>query len=119
VFYFRSKQKQSLYGRLISMGKAATFCSARDSPHPTGLHRTRGETTKPMERSHVATRDRLRGPRALQTTATGQRFLNSFEGLQALRRGHVKWPILIPSYRSMKASPHETTRAGIVYFKRP
>ena len=26
----------------------------------TGLHRPRGETTKPIERSHIATRDRLR-----------------------------------------------------------
>jgi transposase-like protein len=25
----------------------------------TGLHRPRGETTKPIERSHIATRDRL------------------------------------------------------------
>src|SRR5262249_35484844 len=38
----------------------------------TGLHRARGETTKPIERSHVATRDRLRGARWLKTVATGQ-----------------------------------------------
>ena len=47
----------------------------------TGLHRARGETTKPIERSHVATRDRLRGSRGLKTVPTGQRFLECFEGL--------------------------------------
>jgi hypothetical protein len=77
----------------------------------TGLHRARGETTKPIERSHVATRDRLRGARGLKTVATGQRFLEGFEGLHALRRGYVKLRALVPSYHPMKASPHETTRA--------
>ncbi len=32
----------------------------------TGLHRARGETTKPIERSHVFTRDRLRASRGLK-----------------------------------------------------
>src|SRR5262245_62064894 len=40
----------------------------------TGLHRARGETTKPIERSHVATRDRLRASRGLKRVRTGQRF---------------------------------------------
>ncbi|HKF16629.1 MAG TPA: DDE-type integrase/transposase/recombinase, partial [Candidatus Dormibacteraeota bacterium] len=53
----------------------------------TGLHRLTGETTKPIERSHIATRDRLRASRGLKTTATGQRFLEGFEAVQALRRG--------------------------------
>jgi transposase-like protein len=51
----------------------------------TGLHRARGETTKPIERSHVPTRDRLRCWRGLKTVATGQRFLECFEGLRSLR----------------------------------
>jgi hypothetical protein len=55
----------------------------------TGLHRLTGETTKPIERSHIATRDRLRASRGLKTTATGQRFLEGFEEVQALRRGDV------------------------------
>src|SRR5262245_32755080 len=50
----------------------------------TGLHRAKGETTKPIERSHVPTRDRLRGTRGLKTVVTGQRFLECFEGLHAL-----------------------------------
>ena len=50
----------------------------------TGLHRLTGETTKPIERRHIATRDRLRARRGLKTTATGQRFLEGFEAVQAL-----------------------------------
>jgi hypothetical protein len=80
----------------------------------TGLHRARGETTKPIERSHVAIRDRLRGARGLKSVATGQRFLEGFEGLHALRRGYIKLRALVPCYQPTKASPHETTRAVMV-----
>ena len=51
----------------------------------TGLHRATGETTKPIERSHVFTRDRLRASRGGKTLATGQRCLGGFEALHALR----------------------------------
>src|SRR5262249_16303820 len=77
-------------------------------------YRDRGETTKPIERSHIATRDRLRGIRGLKTIPTGQRFLEGFEGLQAMRRGYVKLLALVPRYRPRRASPHETTPAVIV-----
>src|SRR5262249_53178353 len=80
----------------------------------TGLHRARGETTKPIESSHIATRDRLRCSRGLKTVATGQRFLECFEAFQALRRGYVKLRALVPHYRPTKASPHATTRAVMV-----
>ena len=53
----------------------------------TGLHRRRGYTTQPVERSHIPTRDRLRGTRGLRAGHTGQKFLESFEALHALRRG--------------------------------
>ncbi len=43
---------------------AATVPSARHVR--TGLHRLRGETTKAIERSHVATRDRLRSSRGFE-----------------------------------------------------
>src|SRR5215472_10321353 len=62
----------------------------------TGLHRLTGETTKPIERSHIATRDRLRASRGLKTTATGLRFLEGFEAVQALRRGDVALRCLVP-----------------------
>jgi transposase-like protein len=51
----------------------------------TGLHRQRGETTKIIERSHVAIRDRLRSSRGLKTVTTGQLFLDGFEVMHALR----------------------------------
>ncbi len=69
----------------------------------TGLHRPTGETTKPIERSHIATRDRLRASR-LKTTATGQRFLEGFEAVQALRRGDVPLRCLVSGYRPQLAT---------------
>jgi len=80
----------------------------------TGLHRRRGYTTQPVERSHVPTRDRLRGGRGLRTVHTGQQFLESFEALHALRRGMVNLRPLVPRYRPAQASVHETTRAIVV-----
>ena len=80
----------------------------------TGLHRRRGYTTQPIERNHVPTRDRLRGARGLRTVSTGQKFLESFEALHALRRGTVKLRLLVPSYRPTQASMHETARAVVI-----
>ena len=48
----------------------------------TGLHRATGETTKPIERSHVPTRDRLRAARGVKTLVTGQRFPALLRGLR-------------------------------------
>ena len=69
----------------------------------TGLHRARGETTKPIERSHVFTRDRLRASRGVKTLATGQRFLEGFEALHALRRGHTRLTDLVPGFDPVTA----------------
>ena len=80
----------------------------------TGWHRRRGYTTQPIERSHVPTRDRLRGTRGLRTVRTGQRFLESFEAFHALRRGTVKLRLLVPKYRPTRASEHETARAIVI-----
>jgi len=84
--------------------------------HPvrTGLHRRCGYTTQPVERSHVPTRDRLRGGRGLRTVRTGQQFLESFEAFHALRRGTVKLRPLVPGYRPTRASAHETARAIVM-----
>src|SRR5262249_60718101 len=71
-------------------------------------------TTQPVERSHVPTRDRLRGGRGLRTVRTGQRFLESFEAFHALRRGTVKLRPLVPGYRPTRASAHETARAIVM-----
>ena len=75
----------------------------------TGLHRATGETTKAIERSHVPTRDRLRSSRGLKTLPTGQRFLEGFECLRALRGGHIRLADLLPAF-SASASPHDHVR---------
>jgi transposase-like protein len=77
----------------------------------TGLHRARGETTKSIERSHIPTRDRLRSSRGLKTLATGQRFFEGFEAVQALGHGQVHLERLVPGYRSAEATPHAQARA--------
>ncbi len=77
----------------------------------TGLHRATGETTKPIERSHVATRDRLRSWRSLKSLPTGQRFFEGFEALQALRRGHVPLDQFVPGSSPTGSSPQEQARA--------
>ncbi len=77
----------------------------------TGLHRASGETTKPIERSHVFTRDRLRASRGLKTLTTGQQFFEGFEALHALRRGHACLTDLVPGYDAAHATTHERVRA--------
>ncbi len=77
----------------------------------TGLHRARGETTKPIERSHVFTRDRLRASRGLKTLTTGQQFFEGFEALHALRRGHVCLANLVPGHDPAHTTVHERVRA--------
>src|SRR3712207_593795 len=64
----------------------------------TGLHRARGETTKPIERSHVLVRDRLRGARGVKSLATGPRFFEGFEALPALRYGHAGLATRVPDH---------------------
>ena len=85
----------------------------------TGLHRARGETTKPIERSHVPTRDRLRSSRGFKTLATGQRFFEGFEGfeaLHALHRGHIHVEHLVPGFAPAVATAHERARAVVAAF---
>jgi transposase-like protein len=87
----------------------------------TGLHRARGETTKPIARSHVVTRDRLRASRGLKTLVTGQRFCEGFEGFLVLRRGHTRrghtrrghtrLAELVPGYDPAQATVHEHVHA--------
>jgi transposase-like protein len=77
----------------------------------TGLHRRLGYTTQPIERGHVPTHNRLRGARGLRTVYAGQKFLESFEALHALRRGMVKLRVLVPRYRPTHATEHEKVRA--------
>src|SRR5712692_2144580 len=55
----------------------------------SGLHRAIGETTKPIARSQMPTRDRLCASRGLKTLRTGQCFLEGFEFLRALPSGYI------------------------------
>ncbi len=55
----------------------------------SGLHRANGPDTKPIERSHVPTKDRLRPMRGLQSIRTGQRVIEGIELARAVQRGHV------------------------------
>jgi transposase-like protein len=75
----------------------------------TGLHRATGETTKAIERSHVPVRDRLRSSRGLKTLHTGQRFLEGFECLRALRGDHIQLGGVLPAF-SGSISPHAHVR---------
>jgi hypothetical protein len=85
------------------------------APHVrTGLHRARGETTKPIERSPIATGDRLRAARGLKLVRTGQRFLEGFEALRALRGGRIVLERLVPDPPPVGGTPHETIRAVAV-----
>jgi transposase-like protein len=79
----------------------------------TGLHRACGETTKPIERSHVPTRDRLRAARGLTTLATGQRFFEGFAALHALYRGHIPLAPLVPAHALAVAMPQQHARAVV------
>jgi len=79
----------------------------------TGLHRDKGETTKSIERSHVAIRDRLRSSRGLKTQETGQRFLEGFEAVHALRHDQVRLRRLVPGHLARKSTAHERTRAVV------
>jgi hypothetical protein len=72
-----------------------------------------GRRTRPSERSHVATRDRLRASRGLNRVRIGQRFLEGLEALQALRGGRIDVPTRVPGYPPTGASPHETARAVV------
>ena len=75
----------------------------------SGLHRANGVTTKPIERSHVPTRDRLRASRGLKTLCTGQRFLEGFECVRAVRGGHIRLTDILPAH-SAPASRHDHVR---------
>ena len=85
----------------------------------TGRHRAEGQPTKPIERSHIATRDRLRSSRGLKTLPTGQRFFEGFGALPALRNGHVHWQDLAPRYRSTGATPLDQARAVVFALHAP
>jgi len=58
----------------------------------SGLHRRCGPDTKPIERSHVPIKDRLRPMRGLQSIRTGQRTIEGVELARAVQRSHIMAP---------------------------
>lgn len=93
--------------------KAVKRAAPRARHIRTGLHRRQGETTKIIERSHVAIRDRLRSSRGLKTVATGQRFLEGFEMVHAMRRDHVRLHQLVPGYPGRPPAGASSQARGI------
>jgi len=79
----------------------------------SGLHRKRGLDTKPIERSHVPTKDRLRPMRGLQSIRTGQRAIEGVELARAVQRGHVAAPGTAPGG---EVGPHARARAAATTF---
>ena len=77
----------------------------------TGLHRKRALTTKPVERSHVLVKDRVRPMRSLGSVETGQRLLEGIELAQAVQRGDVRLPD-----RGEPSSVHERSRVTVATF---
>ncbi len=77
----------------------------------TGLHRKRALTTKPVERSHVPVKDRIRSMRSLGSVKTGQCLLEGIELAQAVRRGDVR-----PPDQRAPDSIHERSRLEVVTF---
>jgi len=77
----------------------------------TGLHRKRALTTKPIERSHVPIKDRVRPMRSLGSVPTGQHLLEGIELAQAVQRGDVR----LPDWGE-PSSVHERSRVTVATF---
>jgi transposase-like protein len=90
---------------------------ARHAVHTrTGVHRARGETTKPIARGHVPIKDRLRPMRGLQSVATGQRLLEGIELARAVRRGHIHPDAVTSASPPPRRSPHARAREAAAIF---
>jgi hypothetical protein len=81
----------------------------------SGLHRASGQTTKAIERSHLAIKDRLRPMRGLHSIATGQRLLEGIEITQAIRRGEL-WATIGDGDLAIKRCPYEAARETVEIF---
>jgi transposase-like protein len=85
---------------------------APDAEHRrTGLHRQRALTTKPIERSHVLVKDRVRPMRSLGSVETGQRLLEGIELAQAVQRADI----CLPDQPEL-SSVHERARLAVTTF---
>jgi hypothetical protein len=72
-------------------GQSRLLGASKAVPHSERTAPRDWQTTKPIERSHVPTRDRLRSSRGVKTLRTGQGFLEGFECPRpAWRGGHIR-----------------------------
>jgi transposase-like protein len=78
---------------------------------PSGLHRASGPDTRPIARSHVPTKDRLRPMRGLQSIRTGQRAIEGVELARSVHRGSIAMPGTPPA-----DNPHAQARAVVATF---
>ncbi len=77
----------------------------------SGRHRKSGPDTKPIERSHLPTKDRLRPMRGLQSIRTGQRVIEGVELARSVHRGYIAMPGTPPV-----TNPHAQARAVAATF---
>jgi IS6 family transposase len=77
----------------------------------SGVHRASGPDTKPIERSHVPTKDRLRPMRGLQSIRTGQRVIEGVELVRSVHRGHIAMP-----GTPLADNPHAQARTVVATF---
>jgi len=79
----------------------------------SGLYRKSDPGTKPIERSHVPTKGRLRPMRGLQSIRTGCRAIEGIELTRSVRQGHVATPA---ARQDGDAGQHARTRAAATTF---
>jgi transposase, IS6 family len=123
AFFDQAIARRGVRPRVVITDKHAAYRRAvrrrawRAAHIRTGLHRARGETTKPIERAHVPVKDRVRPMRGLQSIATGQRLLEGIELAHAIRHGHLGASTASGS-AGRRRSPHERAREAAAAFTR-
>jgi len=95
AFFEQAIQRRGVTPVVVITDKQQPYVRAVQQHAPTalhirtGLHRSRGVTTKAIERSHVPVKDRLRPMRGLETLGTGQRLLEGIEAARGIKRLHA------------------------------
>ena len=117
AFFAQAIKRSGVVPSKVVTGKRQAYLRAVKRHNPkakhrrTGLRRQRALTTKPIERSHVPIKDRLRSMRSLDFIETGQHLLEGAELAQAMRRGDIR-----PPGRGDPSSVHESARLEVTTF---
>ena len=117
AFFERAVERRGVVPNEVVTDKHRGYLRAvkLHAPHAkhrrTGLHRKRAPTTKPVERSHVPIKDRVRSMRSLGSIETGQRLVEGIELAQAVQRGDV-----CPPHQRAPSSIHERSRLEVATF---